>query len=169
MPIELVRPAGLPDLEAIGAIYAHEVLHGTATFELEPPDRPELERRFRAVTEAAGLPWLVAERWGRVIGYAYAGPYRPRPAYRFTAETTVYVMPEAQGGGIGTALLERLVRSARAAGTRQLVAIIGDSANLASIRLHARCGFRTVGTLRDVGHKFERWLDTVLMQRDLVR
>jgi phosphinothricin acetyltransferase len=161
-----VRSATPTDLGAIRAIYAPEVLAGTATFEIEPPSLEELAARLAKV-EAAGLPWLVAEADGRVAGYAYAAMYRDRPAYRFTAEDSVYVAEAARGRGLGRALLLALIAGARAAGMRQMVAVIGDSANLGSVRLHRACGFRDIGTLRDVGHKFGRWLDTVLMQRAL--
>jgi phosphinothricin acetyltransferase len=161
-----VRPAGMADLPAIQAIYALEVLEGTASFELEPPDEAELARRLAKV-EAAGLPWLVAELDGRVRGYAYAAPYRERPAYRFTAEDSVYVARDARGLGVGQALLEAVLAGARRAGMRQVVAVIGDSANTGSIGLHAACGFVHAGVLRDVGFKFGRWLDSVLMQRAL--
>jgi phosphinothricin acetyltransferase len=154
------------DLGAIRAIYEPEVLAGTATFEIEPPSLEELAARLAKV-EAAGLPWLVAEDDGRVAGYAYAAMYRDRPAYRFTVEDSVYVAEAARGHGLGRALLLALIAGARAAGMRQMVAVIGDSANLGSIRLHRACGFRDVGALLGVGHKFGRWLDTVLMQRSL--
>jgi phosphinothricin acetyltransferase len=161
-----VRPAAPADLRAIRAIYEPEVLAGTATFEIEPPSVEELAARLAKV-EAAGLPWLVAEAEGQVAGYAYAAMYRDRPAYRFTVEDSVYVAEAARGRGLGRALLLALIAGARAAGMRQMVAVIGDSANSGSVRLHRACGFRDVGTLVEVGHKFGRWLDTVLMQRAL--
>lgn len=161
-----IRPCAAADLAAVQAIYALEVQEGTASFELTPPDLAEMQARWQAV-RAAGAPWLVAEQAGQVVGYAYAGAYRPRPAYRFTGETSVYLARTVRRQGIGSALLDALIPAATAAGLRQLVAIIGDSANLASIRLHERAGFAHVGTLRAVGYKFERWLDTVLMQRAL--
>ena len=161
-----LRSATTADLSAIHAIYARDVVHGTATFELEPPDLVELGQRVTAI-QAAGLPWLVAEQDGVVTGYAYAAPYRARPAYRFTVEDSVYVAADRRGQGVGRALLEALIEGARDAGRRQLVAVIGDSANAGSIRLHRACGFAHVGTLRRVGFKFDRWLDVVLMQRPL--
>ncbi|MFO1075102.1 MAG: N-acetyltransferase family protein [Geminicoccaceae bacterium] len=161
-----VRPAGPADLEALKAIYEPEVLHGTATFELDPPDQAELGRRLAKV-QAAGLPWLVAELDGRVQGFAYAGPYRERPAYRFTVEDSIYLAPGLRGRGVGRHLLEAVLELSRAAGMRQMVAVIGDSANLASVGLHRACGFAHVGTLVDVGYKNGQWLDTVLMQKVL--
>jgi L-amino acid N-acyltransferase YncA len=167
MPTDVrLRPAEAGDLAAIAAIYTPEVLEGTATFELEPPDAAELGVRLAKV-RALGLPWLVAEAGGRIAGYAYAAMHRDRPAYRFTVEDSVYLPPWARGRGIGRQLLEAVVAASREAGMRQMVAVIGDSANLGSIGLHRACGFLDVGTLRDVGFKFGRWLDTVLMQRPL--
>jgi L-amino acid N-acyltransferase YncA len=167
MPTDVrLRPAEAGDLAAIAAIYTPEVLEGTATFELEPPDAAELGVRLAKV-RALGLPWLVAEAGGRIAGYAYAAMHRDRPAYRFTVEDSVYLPPWARGRGIGRQLLEVVVAASREAGMRQMVAVIGDSANLGSIGLHRACGFLDVGTLRDVGFKFGRWLDTVLMQRPL--
>lgn len=162
----ILRPATPQDLAAIAAIYAPEVLEGTATFELDPPGVPELAARLERV-RSLGLPWLVAEIEGEVGGYAYAAPYRERPAYRFTVEDSVYLARRAQGRGLGRRLLEGIVAEARAAGMHQMVAVIGDSANSGSIRLHAACGFVHVGTFEAVGWKFGRWLDTVLMQRAL--
>jgi phosphinothricin acetyltransferase len=147
-------------------IYALEVREGTASFELEPPSLAEMAARFAAIA-AAGLPYLVVELDGRIAGYAYAGPYRPRPAYRYTVEDSVYVARFARRQGVGRALLDAVIERATAQGTRQMVAIIGDSAHLASIELHRRAGFRLVGTLENVGWKFGRWLDTVIMQRPL--
>lgn len=164
-PVSL-RPADIGDIPAIAAIYAPEVNEGTATFELEPPGEDELARRLEKVRQM-GLPWLVAESEGRLAGYAYAGMYRERPAYRFTVEDSVYVAQWAQRRGVGRLLLDQIVSECRLAGMRQIVAVIGDTANTGSIRLHAACGFTMVGTLKDVGFKFGRWLDTVLMQRAL--
>lgn len=161
-----LRPAEPADLPAIRAIYTPEVLEGTATFELEPPDVEELGRRLAKV-RALGLPWLVAELEGEVAGYAYATPYRDRPAYRFTTEDSVYIARPARGRGVGRALLAAVLEETRRAGIRQMVAVIGDSANAGSIALHAACGFVHAGILRDVGCKFGRWIDTVLMQRAL--
>ena len=161
-----LRPVAAEDLPEIHAIYAIEVLEGTASFELEPPDLADLRTRLAKI-RAAGLPWLALDIGGRLAGYAYATAYRERPAYRFTVEDSVYVAGWARGRGIGHALLEAVVVAAREAGMRQMVAVIGDSANTGSIRLHRACGFVDVGTLRNVGVKFGRQLDTVLMQRAL--
>lgn len=161
-----MRDAAEPDMAAVQTIYAHHVSHGVATFEEVPPSVDELLIR-RAVVVAHGLPYLVAERDGRVIGYSYAAPYRDRAAYRATVEDAVYVERGLGGQGIGTALLEELVSRCEAGPWRQMVAVIGDSANAASIALHRRLGFRRVGTLRAVGFKLGRWIDTVMMQRPL--
>jgi phosphinothricin acetyltransferase len=157
------RPGDGADLQRI---YAHHVLHGFGSFEEIPPDAQEMERRRIAVQEH-GLPYLVAEAAGRVLGFAYAGRYRPRSAYRFTVEDSVYVAPDAMGRGIGSRLLADVIARAEAAGMRQMIAVIGDSANLGSIRLHERLGFTRAGLLVAVGWKQERWLDSVLMQRAL--
>ena len=161
-----VRSCTPGDLAAVREIYALEVREGTASFELEPPSLAEMSARFAAI-EAAGLPYLVAELDGQIAGYAYAGPYRPRPAYRYTVEDSVYVARWARRQGVGQALLDAIIERATVHGVRQMVAIIGDSAHTASIELHARAGFRLVGTLAHVGWKFGRWLDTVIMQRPL--
>lgn len=160
------RAATVHDAEALASIYAHYVLTHTATFETEPPSAVEMNRR-RTVIMDAGMPYLVAEAAGRVIGYGYAGSYRPRAAYRFTVEDSIYLDPTWAGRGIGRALLGELIAASEAAGFRQMVAVIGDSANTPSVKLHASLGFTNVGTLRDVGFKFGRWLDTVMMQRAL--
>ncbi|MEO1239148.1 MAG: N-acetyltransferase family protein [Pseudomonadota bacterium] len=162
----MIRPAETRDLDAVQAIYADAVLHGTASFEIDPPDLSEITRRWKDV-HAAKLPYVVADEGGQVAGYAYAAPYRPRPAYRFTAECSVYVDPAHGGRGLGSALMAEVIAQTEAAGYRQMIAVIGDSANLASQRLHARLGFREVGTFGAVGFKHGRWLDTVLMQRAL--
>ena len=162
----LVRPSTEADLPAIQAIYAHHVRTGLASFEELPPDLAEMARR-RAELSGRGMPHLVAEADGRVLGYAYAGPYRTRIAYRFTVEDSVYVAPDATGRGLGRLLLARLIADCEALGARQMVAVIGDSGNLGSIRLHAQAGFRQAGTLRSVGFKLGRWVDSVLMQRPL--
>ncbi|OZI26865.1 GNAT family N-acetyltransferase [Bordetella genomosp. 9] len=162
----LIRDATADDMAAIQAIYSHHVLHGTASFELSPPDLEEMRQR-RAAVLAHKLPYLVAELDGEVAGYAYATLYRPRPAYRYTCEDSVYVKPGAAGHGIGGRLLRELIKRCAATGWRQMLAIVGDSGNAASLALHARCGFHPVGTLRSVGHKFGEWRDTVLMQRTL--
>ena len=163
-----IRPSGDADLDAVIAIYGHHVRHGTASFETEPPS-PEEMRRRRADLLARGFPYLVAACAGEVVGYAYASPYRLRPAYRHTAENSVYLRPDAAGQGVGTRLLTALVAECEALGLRQMVAVVGDSANLASIRLHQRCGFRLVGVLEAVGYKHGQWLDSVLLQRTLGR
>jgi L-amino acid N-acyltransferase YncA len=161
-----IRPAQDTDLAAITDIYAHHVSHGTASFETEPPNIEEMTRR-RVTSLQGGYPYLVAEEGGVVIGYAYTGPYRPRAAYRNTVETSIYLHPEAVGRGLGTLLLEALVAACEGQGFRQMIAVVGDSTNGASIRLHERRGFRRVGTLEAVGYKHGRWLDVVLLQRDL--
>lgn len=162
----IVRPAAEDDVAAIAAIYGHHVLNGTASFETAPPDADEMARRRAALWEA-GYPYLVAERGGEVLGYAYASAYRPRAAYRDTVENSVYLRADVIGRGIGSLLLAALIEACEARGYRQMVAVVGGSANAASIRLHERQGFRLVGTLRSVGHKHGHWLDTVLLQRTL--
>jgi L-amino acid N-acyltransferase YncA len=161
-----IRPAAPADLPLIAAIYEHAVLYGTATFELIPPDLAEMTRRFDALMDG-GYPYFVAALEGRVIGYAYAGAYRPRPAYRFTVENSVYLQPDIHRRGIGLQLLQRLIAESEARGYRQMIAVIGDSANAGSIGVHTKCGFGMIGTHPDVGFKFGRWLDTVMMQRAL--
>ena len=161
-----VRRCTEQDMPEVREIYALEVREGTASFELEPPSLADMAARFAAI-EAAGLPYLVVEQDGRIAGYAYAAPYRPRPAYRHTVEDSVYVARWARRRGVGRALLAAVIERATARGMRQMVAIIGDSAHAASIRLHAEVGFRLVGTLEHVGWKLGRWLDTVIMQRPL--
>src|ERR1700742_1246142 len=158
-----IRPATEADLTAIAGIYEHAVRHGTATFELTPPDLAEMARRFKALADG-GFPYFVAVLDGRVIGYAYAGPYRPRPAYRFTVENSVYLDPAIHRRGIGLKLMQRLISECEARGYRQMIAVIGDSANAGSVGLHTRCQFDMIGTHRNVGFKFGRWLDTVMMQ-----
>jgi L-amino acid N-acyltransferase YncA len=162
----LLRPAGEGDLPAIARIYGHFVLHGLASFELEPPGEQEMLRRYRSVLEL-GLPYLVAELAGEVAGYAYASSYRPRPAYRYTVENSIYIDHAQAGRGLGGALLEALIAECEARGCRQMIAVIGDSANLPSIRLHEKFGFARTGLLPAVGWKFGRWVDSVLMQRVL--
>jgi len=165
-PALLIRPAAPADLPAVTAVYGWNVLNGTGTFELEAPDLAEMTRRHADVT-GKGLPWLVAERAGQVLGYAYANHVRPRPAYRFCLEDSIYLLPEVQGQGAGRLLLAELMARCEAAGTRQMLAVIGDSANLASIGVHRALGFEQVGLLKSSGWKFERWLDVVIMQKSL--
>ena len=161
-----MRAATPDDIGEIHSIYAHHVLKGLASFEEEPPSPAELRRRYDEVT-GRGLPYLVAEFGGMVAGYAYCTLYRARSAYRYSLEDSVYVRPDAQGRGIGIMLLDQLIGRCEALGYRQMIAVIGDSANAASIGLHARAGFLRVGTLRSVGFKFGRWVDSVVMQRPL--
>jgi phosphinothricin acetyltransferase len=162
----LLRDARDDDMGAVQAIYAHHVLHGTASFEEEPPPLAEMLRR-RGDVLARGLPYLVAETDGRIGGYSYATPYRARSAYRFSIENSVYVDHARHRSGIGRALLTELIARCERGDWRQMIAIIGDSGQAASIGLHASLGFRHIGTLQAVGLKFGRWLDTVLMQRAL--
>jgi L-amino acid N-acyltransferase YncA len=162
----VIRPAMASDIDAIAAIYAYHVNHSTGTFETEAPDSLEMTRRWKEV-EARGLPWLVAEESGKVAGYAYAGPYRSREAYRHTVEDSVYIRADRVGTGLGKLLMPALIAGTRACGMRQMIAVIGDSANLPSIALHRRFGFSNAGLLRAVGLKFDCWLDTVFMQRNL--
>jgi len=161
-----IRPASPADVPAITAIYAHAVINACASFELAPPDEAEMAARLARITEA-GFPWLVAEAEGRILGYAYCGTYRTRPAYRFTVENAVYVAPDAHRRGVGRSLIAALVARAEALGHRQMIAVIGDSENAASIALHTAAGFTPVGVLRAVGWKHGRWVDSVLMQRPL--
>ena len=166
MPVS-IRPATAADIPAIARIYAHAVRHGTASFELDPPDEAEMARRQQALWDG-GFPYLVAESDGAVTGYAYAAPFRPRPAYRHTVEDSVYVAPEAFRRGIGRGLLDALIAEATERGFRQMIAVIGDSTlQGSSIALHAAAGFRMIGTIDAVGYKFGRWLDSVYMQRAL--
>ncbi len=159
-----VRAAAPSDLDAITAIYADAVTNGAASYELEPPTKAEMAARYDTLT-AGGFPYIVAESSGRVLGYAYAGPFRTRPAYRFIVENSVYVSPDAKGHGIGRLLLESLVAEATRLGFRQMIAVIGDGhARSPSVRLHERLGFRHCGRLEGSGYKHGRWLDTALMQ-----
>ena len=161
-----IRPATEADIRFVTEIYEHAVRYGTATFELIPPDLTEMTRRFKALTDN-GYPYLAAVLDGRAIGYAYAGPYRPRPAYRFTVENSVYLAPATHRRGIGSQLLQRLIAESQARGYRQMIAVIGDSANAGSIGVHSKSGFAMIGTHPNVGFKFGRWLDTVMMQLPL--
>jgi len=164
----VVRPAGEADIPAVQAIYAHHVLTGLGSFEEVPPDLAEMAAR-RAKALSRGLPYLVAGEGpvGRVVGYAYAAPFRDRPAYRYSLEDSVYVAPDAVGRRVGTVLLTELIARCEALGYRQMIAVIGDSANAASIALHARLGFAHAGRLIGVGFKFDRWVDSVYMRRPL--
>jgi L-amino acid N-acyltransferase YncA len=162
----VIRPATAADITVITTIYAHAVKYGTATFEIEVPSEGEMADRFRALADG-GFPYFVAERGGNVLGYAYAGPYRTRIAYHYTLENSIYVAPDCHRQGIGRALLDQLLSEACARGFRQMIAVIGDSQQNASIALHRAAGFQLVGTFEAVGFKFGRWLDTVLMQRPL--
>src|SRR6266700_224940 len=161
-----IRPATAADLPFVTEIYEHAVRYGTATFELIAPDLAEMTRRCGVLMDG-GFPYLVATLEGRVVGYAYAGAYRPRPAYRFTVENSVYLQPAIHRRGIGLQLLQRLIAESEARGYRQMIAVIGDSANAGSIGVHTKCGFQMIGTHPSVGLKFGRWLDTVMMQRAL--
>jgi phosphinothricin acetyltransferase len=161
-----IRPATLADIPAITRIYAHAVTHGTASFELTAPDEAEMRERMQAMFDGK-FPYIVAELDGAVAGYAYASLYRMRPAYRFTVENSVYVAPEIHRRGVGKALLLKLIEACTAAGFRQMIAVIGDSNQAASIGVHKACGFEPAGNLKNIGFKFGRWLDTPLMQLSL--
>lgn len=162
-----IRASQPLDLPAITAIYRHHVLHGTGSFETEPPSLQEMSQRRQDVLDKQ-LPWLVAEdEDGSILGYAYANWFKPRPAFRFSAEDSIYVAEHARGRGIGRLLLEALCRECEAAGVRKLIAVIGDSSNAGSIGVHRAMGFEHAGTLRNVGWKFERWLDVVMMEKSL--
>jgi len=161
-----IRPATDQDVAAITAIYAHHVLHGTGTFETAAPSPADMAGRRQDVL-ARGLPYLVAERAGQLLGFAYCQWFKPRPAYRFSAEDSIYLHPDAAGQGVGRQLLAALAQRAEAAGIRKLIAVIGDSGNTASIGLHRALGFEQVGVIRSCGWKFGRWLDIVLMEKPL--
>jgi phosphinothricin acetyltransferase len=162
----IIRPAMPADIAAITGIYADAVVNGTASFEIEPPDQAEMTRRQAALLDN-GYPYLAAEVEGVVAGYAYAAPYRSRPAYKWSVEDSIYVAPAMHRKGIGGSLLRRLVAESEQRGFRQMIAVIGDSAQIGSIAVHERAGFSHIGTLRSVGFKHGKWLDTVLMQRAL--
>ena len=162
----LIRASCAADLPAITAIYGWNVCNGTGTFELDPPDEPEMARRRDDVL-GKGLPWLVAERGGKVLGYAYANHFRPRKAYRFCLEDSVYLADDAKGQGLGRLLLVELMARCEALGARQMLAVIGDSQNLGSLGVHRTLGFEHVGVMKSVGWKFDRWIDVVIMQKAL--
>jgi phosphinothricin acetyltransferase len=161
-----IRPSRDDDVPDITAIYAHHVLHGTGTFETTPPTETDMAAR-RADVLAKGLPWLVAEDGGRILGYAYCQWFKPRPAYRFSAEDSIYLAAGAAGKGLGRELLAELTRHAQAAGVRKLIAVIGDSGNAGSVGVHRALGFNEVGVLKSCGWKFGKWLDVVLMEKFL--
>ena len=158
-----IRPSTASDVAAIAQIYAHHVLHGTGTFETTPPTEQEMASRREDVL-AKGLPYLVVEDASGVCGFAYCNWFKPRPAYRFSAEDSIYLAPQAAGKGLGRQLLAELMAQAERAGVRKLIAVIGDSANQGSVGVHRSCGFEQVGLLTSCGWKFERWLDVVLME-----
>jgi L-amino acid N-acyltransferase YncA len=162
----LIRPSRDEDLDAITRIYGHHVLTGTGTFETTPPSATDMAAR-RADVLAKGLPWLVVEEAGQVLGYAYGNWFKPRPAYRFSVEDSIYMAPEAAGKGLGRALLAELLAALERAGVRKVMAVIGDSANAGSIGVHTALGFERAGVIASCGWKFDRWLDIVLMQRSL--
>lgn len=161
-----VRAAEANDIAAVQAIYSHHVQNSLGTFETEPPDVQQMQARYAGVVQA-GFPYLVAELDGRIVGFAYANQFRPRSAYRTTVEDSIYVAADATGGGIGQALLNALIERCTALGHRQMLALIGDSHNAASIGAHRACGFSYVGVMTSVGRKFDRWADVVIMQRSL--
>ena len=161
-----IRACEERDILSVTEIYGHHVLHSPGTFEIEPPSHAEMARR-RSELFDTGFPYLVAQRDGLVVGYAHVGPYRARPAYRYTIENSIYVRPGHVRQGLGRLLMGALLSECATKDFRQIIAVIGDSANVASIRLHEELGFRRVGTLHSVGFKFQRWLDTVLMQKEL--
>ena len=162
----LIRPSHPEDITSITAIYAHHVLNGTGTFELTPPTSEDMRIRREDVL-SKGLPYLVAVDGNKVLGFAYCNWFKPRPAYRFSAEDSIYLAPEANGQGLGRLLLTELMAQAEKAGVRKLIAVIGDSANAASIGVHRSAGFEHVGTLKSCGWKFDRWLDVVMMDKAL--
>ena len=162
----IIRPSQPQDVPALTAIYGHHVIHGTGTFELEPPSQIDIASR-RADVLSKGLPYLVAVKGDKLLGFAYCNWFKPRPAYRFSAEDSIYLAPDAMGAGLGRALLTELIAKAEHAGVRKLIAVIGDSANTSSIGVHRCTGFSHVGVLKSCGWKFDRWLDVVLMDKAL--
>ena len=161
-----IRPSRDDDMSAITRIYGHHVLHGTGTFETTPPTMEEMATR-RADVLSKGLPWLVLEDGGEILGYAYGNWFKPRPAYRFSVEDSIYLAPEAAGKGLGRALLAELVAALERAGIRKVMAVIGDSNNAGSVGVHSALGFSHIGVVRSCGWKFGRWLDIVLMEKTL--
>jgi phosphinothricin acetyltransferase len=161
-----LRDAVAADMATVTAIYAQDVTGGTGTFELEAPDLGEMMRRHANIL-ALGMPWIVAEARGKVVGYAYAGPFRLRPAYRYTVEDSIYLDGDWRGKGLGKALLSELIARCEALGVRQMLGVIGDSANTGSVAVHRSCGFDMVGTMKSVGWKFDDWRDVVIMQKAL--
>ena len=166
MTSPLIRPATVEDIAAITAIYRPAVVHGTASFEVDAPDEAEMRHRFETITKA-GYPYLAADVASRVVGYGYAHAYRTRPAYRYSVEDSIYVAPDWHRRGVGRALLAALIATSTERGFRQMIAVIGDSGQQASIGLHRALGFTRSGTIHAVGFKHGRWLDTVLLQRPL--
>lgn len=166
MSSPLIRPSTDTDLPAITRIYGHHVLHGTGTFETTPPTEAEMATR-RADVLGKNLPWLVMEQDGQVLGYAYGNWFKPRPAYRFSVEDSIYMAPEAAGKGLGRALLAELLAQLERGGTRKVMAVIGDSSNAGSVGVHRALGFTLVGTVASCGWKFDRWLDIVIMEKTL--
>jgi phosphinothricin acetyltransferase len=162
----IIRPATEHDAEALAAIYGHAVLHGFGTFEEEPPSAADMEGRRRLIANS-GMPYLAAEDAGQVLGFAYAGPFRSRAAYRYTLEDSVYVAPDAVGRGVGRALLTAIIAACEALGVRQLIAVVGDSGNAASLALHRSLGFEQTGIGHSVGFKHGRWVDIVQLQKPL--
>jgi len=162
----LIRPSRDEDIAAITAIYRHHVLNGTGTFEIDPPTEADMAAR-RADVLAKGLPYLVVEEAGQVLGFAYCNWFKPRPAYRFSAEDSIYMAADAHHKGLGKALLAELCAQAERAGVRKFLAVIGDSANAGSIGVHRSVGFGHVGTVKSCGWKFDRWLDVVMMEKTL--
>lgn len=165
-PSPIIRPRLDTDMATITRIYAHHVENGASSWELSAPDTDEMTRRAKAL-EDAGFPYLVAEIDREVVGYTYAGAYRPRPAYRFTVENTVYISNNLRRGGIGTLLLQNLIDRCTELGFRQMIGIVGDSQNHQSIRFHEKMGFRQMGVVKNIGFKFDRWMDQVILQRSL--
>jgi len=162
----LIRPSRDEDVPAITAIYAHHVLHGTGTFETEPPSIADMRTR-RADVLSKGLPYLVAEQDGKIAGFAYGNWFKPRPAYRYSVEDSIYLAPDQHGQGLGRALLAELLARCEAVGIRKVMAIVGDSANAGSIGVHQALGFTQVGTIDACGWKFGAWRDIVIMQKTL--